>query len=119
MLEELNDEEWDEDVEQDVEQEPDGETPVDAPETATAPLLLEVTMTLARLFPIATSLIVFGFSLDAGASILRAAVRAAAVLLIVGLFGWAANWYLLHTFVEHFTTTAEATASHSTRTWEA
>lgn len=84
-----------------------------------APFFLEVTMTLARLLPIVASLLIFGFSLSVGTSLIRSSVRAGVVLLVVSFFGWAMNMYLLRTFVEHFTVKIDSTETYSTQSWEA
>ncbi len=84
-----------------------------------APFFLEVTLMLARLLPITASLLIFGFSLSAGTSLIWSRVRAAVALLVVSVFGWAINMYLLRTFVEHFAVKTNSTEAYSTQSWEA
>ncbi len=58
------------------------------------PLLQETAFTLTKLTMLTTGPLILALSLQAGATLLMAAVRAGVAVLVVGLLLWGANWVL-------------------------
>lgn len=64
------------------------------------PLLQETAFTVTKLTLLTTGPLIVGLSLQAGATLLMAAVRAGAAVLVVGLLLWGANWVLARSALE-------------------
>ncbi len=65
------------------------------------PLLLELTLTIARLLVLLVGVIVVIVSLLAGVEIWLAVVRACVAMFVVGLLLWFANWFLARNTLDY------------------
>jgi uncharacterized membrane protein len=58
------------------------------------PLLIDFTLSVAKIIVILVGILTAAISILAGATVLIAAVRSAAAILVVGLTFWMVNWWI-------------------------
>jgi|GEM_PF-1187607 len=64
------------------------------------PLLLETAFALTKLAVLTSGPLVLALSLQAGADLTMAAIRAGTAMLVLGLLLWSANWVLARSALE-------------------
>lgn len=64
------------------------------------PLLLETAFAVTKLAVLTSAPLVFALSLQAGADLTMAAIRAGTTVLVLGLLLWSANWVLARSALE-------------------
>jgi len=60
-------------------------------------LLLTAVLTVSKVAVVVVAALTLVLSIQAGASLLKAALRSGAAMIIVGLLAWFVNWYLERT----------------------